>query len=111
MFSFKHSKYDIPLVESSIEYLKSSPTKIYVFFFSQIILIILRGKKNHSTQIINFTISLLLSLYFSKFETNNLIFSKGFEQEVVIGEGSTQKVVVIHLDEKQMTAKPKKNSI
>ena len=34
MFWFKFSKYNIPLTESSIWYLKSSPTKIFVFFFS-----------------------------------------------------------------------------
>ena len=80
--------------------MKSSPTIIFVFF-SQIIPIILRGKKNHPTQIINFIISLLLWLYFSKFETSNMIFYWGFEQEVVIGEGSVQEVVVIHLDKWQ----------
>ena len=40
-----------------------------------------------------------------------MIFYQGFEQEVVIGDGSVQDLVVIHLDEKQMTAKPRKNSI
>ena len=40
-------------------------------------------------------------LYFSKFETSNMIFYWGFEQEVVIGEGSVQEVVVIHLDKWQ----------
>ena len=50
-------------------------------------------------------------LHFSKFETSNMIFYWGFEQEVVIGEGSVQEVVVIHLDKKQMAAKPRKNSI
>ena len=77
MFWFKRSKYNIPLAEISIWYLKSSPTKIFVFFFSQTIPIIFRGKKNHPTQIINFIVSLLLWLYFSKFETSNIIFLWG----------------------------------
>ena len=34
MFRFKSSKYNIPLVESSIWYLKSSATKIFELFFS-----------------------------------------------------------------------------
>ena len=50
-------------------------------------------------------------LYFSKFETSNMICYWGFEQEVVIGEGFAQEVVVIHLHKKQMIAKPRKNSI
>ena len=87
--------------------MKSSPRRIFVFF-SQIIPIILRGKKNHPTQIINFIISLLLWLYFSKFETSNMIFYQGFEQEVVIGEGSVQEVVIIHLDKKKMTGNPER---
>ena len=37
-----------------------------------------------------------------------MIFYQGFEQEVVIGEGSVQEVVIIHLDKKKMTGNPER---